>query len=76
MKMNATLGIGNSLHFRSVMIMCTPVTLSTHHELLSLNLPWEIYEVLSVPLALLRRGIAYISIAISSSRKLVSMPLR
>ena len=75
MKMNAMLGIGDSLYFYSV-IMCTPVTLSAHHELLSLNLPWGIYEVLSVPLALLRKSIAYIFIAISGSRKLVSLPLR
>ena len=40
MKMNAMLGIGDSLYFYSV-IMCTPVTLSAHHELLSLNLLWE-----------------------------------
>ena len=37
-KMNATLGIGDSLYFCSVMIMCSPVALSAHHELLSLNL--------------------------------------
>ena len=42
MKMNATLGIEDSLYFCSVMIMCAPVTLSAHHKLLSLNLPWEI----------------------------------
>lgn len=41
MKMNATLGIGDSLYFCSVMTMCSPVALSAHHELLSLNLLWE-----------------------------------
>ena len=70
------LGMGDSLYFRSVMIVCTPVTLSAHHELLTLNLPWEISEVLSVPLALLRKSVAYIFIAISSSQKLVSLPSR
>jgi hypothetical protein len=39
--MNATLGIGDSLYFGSVMIMCSPVALSAHYELLSLNLLWE-----------------------------------